>query len=101
MRAVLADKPLGYWPLDEPAYARRFLDRSGNGFHGTAMGTVNAGQDGPLPGRSRSVELDGRGYIDVGRQDRFALANGFTVEAWALIEGPTDPERANHLRCQL
>ena len=89
MRAVLADRPLGYWPLNEPPRSRKFLDRSGNGFHGTALGEVLPGQSGPLSGQSRSVALDGRGYIDVGRNDRFAMANGFTVEAWAWIEGAT------------
>ena len=86
IQAVLADKPLGYWPLNEPAGSRKFLDRSGNGFHGFAMGTVHAGQSGPLPGPSRAIGLDGNGYIDVGRNDRFALANNVTVEAWIWIE---------------
>ena len=43
IQAVLADKPLGYWPLNEPAGARKFLDRSGNGFHGYAVREVEAG----------------------------------------------------------
>ena len=43
INAVLADKPLGYWPLNEPAGARKFLDRSGHGFHGYAMNKVMAG----------------------------------------------------------
>ena len=42
--AVLADKPMGYWPLNEPAGARRFFDRSGHGIHGYAMGKLAAGQ---------------------------------------------------------
>ena len=92
IQAVLADKPLGYWPLNEPAGSRTFLDRSGNGFHGFAMGTVHAGQSGPLPGPSRAIALDGNGYIDIGRNDRFALANNVTVEAWIWIE-PTSSGR--------
>jgi hypothetical protein len=92
IQAVLADKPLGYWPLNEPAGARKFLDRSGNGFHGAAMGTVLAGRDGPLPGPSRAVVFNGKGYIDVGRNDRFALANNFTVEAWTWIENTSGVE---------
>ena len=32
--AVLADKPLGYWPLNEPKYSKRCADRSGHAFHG-------------------------------------------------------------------
>ncbi|MBN1394254.1 MAG: hypothetical protein JW959_04470 [Pirellulales bacterium] len=89
IRAVLADKPLGYWPLNEPANSRRFIDRSGNNFHGMALGKVFAGQDGPSPGKSAAVELKGNGYIDVGRRDRFAFSNGFTVEAWVWIDKPS------------
>ena len=85
INAVLADKPLGYWPLNEPANARQFLDRSGNGFHGYAMNKVMAGQPGPLPGNSRAVALDGDGNIDIGRHDEFALVNDFTVEAWVCM----------------
>ena len=82
VKAVLADKPLGYWPLNEPAGARKFVDRSGNSFHGYAMSKVMAGERGPLAGNSRAVALDGNGYIDVGRHDEFALKNDFSVEAW-------------------
>ncbi|MBN1394412.1 MAG: hypothetical protein JW959_05275 [Pirellulales bacterium] len=89
IKAVLADKPLGYWPLNESAGATRFRDRSGNDFHGYRMGNVLAGRPGPLPGDSRAIELEGDAYIDVGRRDRFALANGFTVEAWIWIRNPS------------
>jgi len=82
---VLADKPLGYWPLNEPAGARRFADRSGNGFHGWAMGNVLTGQAGPFVENSRAIELQGDGYIDIGRQDCFALKSDFTIEAWVWI----------------
>ena len=66
INTVLADKPLGYWPLNEPAHFRKFLDRSGNGFHGYAMKKVASGQPGPLPGNSRAVAFNGDGNIDVG-----------------------------------
>jgi hypothetical protein len=122
IQAVLADKPLAYWPLNEPPRARTFLDRSGNNFHGAALGTVYAGattegapgsrvretrrgrisagsQDDVLQAPdgfpSRAVALDGRGYIDIGRQDRFALSNGFTVEAWIRLDGRTWLESPN------
>ncbi|MCD4727365.1 MAG: hypothetical protein K8R46_06880, partial [Pirellulales bacterium] len=93
VRGVLADKPLAYWPLNEPAQARRFMDHSGNGFHGRAVGEVQAGRPGPLSSESRSVEFDGQGHIDVGRHDQFSLVNGFTVEAWILAEHSTNPTR--------
>ena len=61
IKAVLADKPLGYWPLNKPAGARRFLDRSGNSFHGYAMNRIVAGHAGPLFGNSRAVTLRRQG----------------------------------------
>jgi hypothetical protein len=85
IKAVLADKPLGYWPLNEPARAREFLDHSGNDAHGRMMGNLKAGQPGPLGGNSRAIELDGNGYVDLGRHDQFAVKNNFTVEAWLWI----------------
>jgi hypothetical protein len=85
IKAVLADKPMGYWPLNEPAGAREFLDRSGNDARGHMMGNLKAGQPGPLGGSSRAIELDGNGYVDLGRHDQFAVKNNFTVEAWLWI----------------
>ncbi len=86
-KIVLADEPLGYWPLSEPAGSRKFTDLSGNGFHGYAMNKVSAGLPGPLGNNSRSLELDGiSGYVDIGRHDEFALANNLTVESWLWIK---------------
>jgi hypothetical protein len=87
IQAVLADKPMGYWPLNEPAGARKFFDRSGNGVHGYAMSRVAAGQSGPLPG-GRAIQLDGDGYIDFGLCNQLAMKNAFTVEAWVWIGKP-------------
>jgi hypothetical protein len=85
IHAVLADKPMGYWPLNESAGARRFADRSGHGIHGYAMHKVLAGRPGPLSSDSRAIELDGNGYIDLGYHPEFAMKNDFTVEAWTWI----------------
>jgi hypothetical protein len=85
MDAVLADKPVGYWPLNEPAGSRKFLDRSGNGIHGYAMRELRAGVPGPLSNGSRAVAFDGKGYIDFGGRDQFALKNDITIEAWVWI----------------
>jgi hypothetical protein len=87
MKAVLADKPLGYWPLNEPAGSRKFLDRSGSDFHGWAMHKVAAGEEGPLDGRSRAIAFGGHGYIDVGRRDELAAADALTIEAWMCLAG--------------
>jgi hypothetical protein len=85
IKAVLADRPMAYWPLNEPVGARRFQDHSGNGFHGYAMKKVQAGQSGPLPD-GRAILLRGDGYIDIGRHNEFALVRDFTVEAWVAID---------------
>jgi hypothetical protein len=85
IQTILADKPLGYWPLNENVHAVKFHDISGNGHHGCMVGVVYAGQPGPLE-RSKAVEFGGNGYIRIGRQDRFALTSGFSVEGWAWIK---------------
>jgi hypothetical protein len=87
IKTVLADRPVGYWPLNQPPRSRKFNDLSGNGLHGWARGEVRPGLPGPLPGSSFAVGFDGNGYIDLGRQDRLALANGFSVECWVFMEG--------------
>ena len=68
--AVLADKPLGYWPLNEPRYSKRCADRSGHGFHGIPdlMGSGVGGDptglptdSGPMPGKSNAIVLSRAG----------------------------------------
>jgi hypothetical protein len=88
IRAVLADRPLGYWPLNEPLRWRTFRDRSGHGYHGFAMNKVEAGQPGPFGGKARAVAFTGDGYIDLGRRDEFAMKNDFTVEVLVWIDNP-------------
>jgi hypothetical protein len=83
IKAVLADKPMGYWPLNERVGDRRFVDRSGHRIHGYAMGKLEAGQPGPFG--SSAVKFDGDGYIDLGCHHEFAMKNNFTVEAWVWI----------------
>ena len=105
IEAVLADKPLGYWPLNEPRYSKRCADRSGNGFHGVpdmsdnfdlsdnavhGMPTGLPTQPGPMPGGSNAVAILGGGRIDFGRQDRFAFTGPFTVEGWIWTWGGCD-----------
>jgi hypothetical protein len=84
--AVLADGPMGYWPLNEPAGARKFADRSGNGLVGYAMNKVAAGQPGPLGAGSHASDFHGHDYIDLGQHNQFAMPNNFTVEAWVWID---------------
>jgi hypothetical protein len=85
--AVLADKPLAYWPLNEPRGSRTFADRSGHGFHGYAVGKPAAGEPGALGAGSRAVGFDGGSYIDALRHDEFAFQNNFSIEAWMCVSG--------------
>jgi hypothetical protein len=85
IKAVLADKPLGYWPLNEPRGSSRFTDRSGHGFHGQAMGKVGTRQADFFRGGSRVADFDGQGCIDMGRRDEFASLGAFTIETWVSI----------------
>jgi hypothetical protein len=85
IKAVLADGPMGYWPLNESAGAGKCFDRSGKEIHGFAMRKTKFGQPGPFGDNSNALALDGNGYIDLGRHDEFAMKNNFTVEAWAWI----------------
>ena len=60
IEAVLADKPLGYWPLNEAGHSGKFTDRSGNGFHGFAEGMIVSGQAGPFGAGSSRRGAGGR-----------------------------------------
>jgi hypothetical protein len=90
--AVLADRPLGYWPLNERSARSSFRDLSGHGFQGKAMHKVVCTRGGPLGADTNAVILDGDGYIDIGRHDEFALVNNFTVEAWIRIDNEMLPD---------
>jgi hypothetical protein len=81
--AVLADRPLAYWRLDERE-APVARDESGNGQDATYEGSVVFGEPGALSSNaSTSVRLDGAtAHIVVG--DKFGFSNGapFTFEMW-------------------
>ena len=85
INAVLADRPLAYWPLNEPAGCRRFRDRSGNGFHGYALQPVESVRPSPLSGDAHAVLLRGNSFLDIGQHNEFGLKRDFTVEAWVCI----------------
>jgi hypothetical protein len=85
IRAVLADRPMGYWPLNEPAGSWKFADRSGHGFHGQTTGKVAARKADFLRGGSLAAVFDGDSCIDMGQRNQFASLDDFTVEAWLSI----------------
>jgi hypothetical protein len=84
-QTVLADSPLAYWRLDEPAGATTALDSSGHGVNGTYKGTVSHAVAGAIVNDPDTATFfDGNtGYVDVGAVFAFAGAAAFSLEAWA------------------
>lgn len=88
---ILADQPLGYWPLNEKSGAVAF-DVAG-GHNGTYVGGVTPGQAGvPLFGfgaGNYSALFNGTsGYVDI-PEGPFNLTNSMTVMAWVNVSVPT------------
>lgn len=80
---VLADAPLGYWPLDEEPGADEAKDLSGHGHPATAFGTIHFGEAGALARAGTSgARTDGFSYLSVGRSFDVGPNKSFTVEAW-------------------
>jgi hypothetical protein len=81
---ILADSPVGYWPLDETSGTVAH-DLSGNGYNGTYQGTYTLGSP-PLVAGVPSVLMGGHGtgsLVDVG--DIAALVNmpaSWSLECW-------------------
>lgn len=76
----------GVWHLDEAPVVGEatFLDRTGNGYHGAAFGTLGSGPS--VPGViGKALRLDGTGdYVQLAGSDRFLSADGapISVSAW-------------------
>lgn len=83
---VLADHPVGYWPLSEKTGQWAF-DRSGNGNTGQIIGGVTLGQPGVVPG-TYAMEFDGNnGYITVGIRTALQLTSALSMEMWINTNG--------------
>jgi serine protease AprX len=73
--AMLADAPVGLWPLNADG-----ADASGHGFAGTAVGGVSFG--------GGSAQFDGlTGAVTVPGVGNASIASGFTIEAWVKLGG--------------
>jgi hypothetical protein len=84
-QTVLADSPLAYWRLDEPAGATTALDSSGNGVNGTYVGTFTHAVAGALVNDpDTAAGFDGAtAFVDVGAVFPFAGTVPCSLEAWA------------------
>ena len=80
---ILADHPVGYWPLDEPG-GPKAEDVSGNNNHGTYQGTPLFGVPGALAdGLNQAVRFNGStDWIDVPASSSLNVGNHFTLEMW-------------------
>jgi hypothetical protein len=85
-RAILRDRPLAYWPLENVRRNRRVLDLSQNGFDGLAIGnwpTELSEEEVREPG----TYFNGESYIESDRKPPVDVRTGFSVEAWAQPAG--------------
>jgi hypothetical protein len=84
-QTVLADNPLAYWRLDEPAGSMMAQDSSGHGMTGTYMGTVTHAVPGAIANDpDTAAGFDGAtAFVDVGAVFAFAGTVQCSLEAWA------------------
>lgn len=87
-RVILADKPTGYWKMNE-AGGTTVYDLSGNQNHGTMTGGVAKNQQGPWMGSASMGFTSGAGYITAGTADAWIANGSMSLEVWANI--PPDP----------
>ncbi len=84
---VLADKPVGYWRLDDPANALTAADSSGGGHPGTCVppAKIAFGVSGALATEpsSTAARLQGGGTIVMGDFFDFVGNAPFSIEVWA------------------
>ncbi|HUS67451.1 MAG TPA: hypothetical protein VMZ28_23100 [Kofleriaceae bacterium] len=74
--AVLADDPILYLPLDEPANAIAAIDASGEGRDGAYLGGAVSGEPGAFPGSGTAVHFDGLDDRVVVQDDEVLRLNG-------------------------
>jgi hypothetical protein len=80
-QAVLADRPVAYWPLDETT-GPAAKDTTGHGFDGQYRGGIALGEPGPFGSGSYAASFDGSSSY-VWLDDPAALQpNHVSVEAW-------------------
>jgi len=95
-RAVLADNPVAYWPLDEASGATTSKDISGNAWTMTTAGGPTFGEAG-IENRT-GVKLDG--IDDELKASPAIITNdsALSVEAWLKVDSPSDLAAVNRGR---
>lgn len=95
-KQVLADGPLAYYRLGEPAGSHAALDSTGNAHTATPAGGVQFGQPGALPSNTGSSALiPGNSSLIPGEIDLpagiFAGTTGATIEFWVKLTSANGP----------
>jgi len=79
---VLADAPVGYWPLDDAIDAKWARDLGKGAHDATAVGKIAFGVAGAFPSfGNTAARFDGSSYLEVGPFFDFG-ASSFTIEVW-------------------
>jgi len=83
-QAVLADRPLAFWPLDEAAGATQYEDLARGNHHGVPNGSVTPGVAGPLLNDPDTATEFSDGSIETANLESFGtqFQNGFTFACW-------------------
>ena len=80
--AVLADRPVGYWRLDETDGARAY-DQSDAGNHAAIEAVVGLKQMGATTGDGNAaMQFNGQGRIFVSDSASLQMKSAITLEAW-------------------
>lgn len=79
--AVLADKPYGFWLLDEPAGSSYGADRSGNNKTAQYYGALNLGTPGGLP-NNPGTALDNTGGRAILGPQPVTAPTVYSIELW-------------------
>lgn len=89
-QVILADKPVGFWPLNETS-GTVANDLSGNGWNGTYTGGVELAAI-TFPSGGAAAKFDGStGYVFGDSGVPTAATTNVTLEAWVNFDGNTSP----------
>jgi Concanavalin A-like lectin/glucanases superfamily len=83
---VLADKPVGYWRLNEQSLGDQVTDESGRNHHGKIVGNPIMGADGAIANSTnKSITFAANAYLEIPSSTDFSIQTsgiGLSVELW-------------------
>jgi Concanavalin A-like lectin/glucanases superfamily/GDSL-like Lipase/Acylhydrolase family len=81
-KLVVADTPLGYWPLADEPTSTTATDRSGNGRDGTFEGNAAARSGGPFGTTEMVRTFDTCSAVQLAKWSDLFRLEEFSIEAW-------------------